>query len=314
MDAKRRALFWTPFAQENPLLDIGFLTTGLLTGLREGVEAALIVSIILAYLARTGNSRHFGRIWIGSGAAVVLSAAIGAVLWISIGELTSPAAEYFEGSAMLLAAVVVTWMLFWMRRTAANIKGELHAGVDRALTDGGLWALSLLAFTAVIREGIETSLFLLGQATAAATERAGAASTLVGAFIGILIAVLLGYGFYRGARVINLARFFRWTGVALVFIAGGLVSHAAHEFIDAGLIGFGTSTAFDISAVLPDAPEGGNLLGQLLRAVFGYSSTPEWTTLVTWVVYVIGVLALYLQPMKPQKPAPVSSSLPAPGA
>jgi high-affinity iron transporter len=295
-------------------LDIGFLTTGLLTGLREGVEAALIVSIVLSYLARTGNSRHFGRIWIGAGAAVGLSAAVGAVLWISIGELTSPAAEYFEGSAMLLAAIVVTWMLFWMRRTAANIKGELHAGVDRALTDGGLWALSLLAFTAVIREGIETSLFLLGQATAAATEQAGAASTLVGAFIGILIAVLLGYGFYRGARVINLARFFRWTGVALVFIAGGLVSHAAHEFIDAGLIGFGTSTAFDISGVLPDAPEGGNLLGQLLRAVFGYSSTPEWTTLVTWVVYVIGVLALYLQPMKPQKPAPVSSSLPAPGA
>ena len=295
-------------------MDIGFLTTGLLTGLREGVEAALIVSIILAYLARTGNSRRFGRIWIGAGAAVGLSAAVGATLWITIGELTSPAAEYFEGSAMLLAAVVVTWMLFWMRRTAANIKGELHAGVDRALTDGSVWALSLLAFTAVIREGIETSLFLLGQATAAATEQAGAASTLVGAFIGIVIAVLLGYGFYRGARVINLARFFRWTGVALVFIAGGLVSHAAHEFIDAGLIGFGTSTAFDISAVLPDAPEGGNLLGQLLRAVFGYSSTPEWTTLVTWVVYVVGVLALYLQPMKPQKPAPVSSSLPAPGA
>jgi high-affinity iron transporter len=295
-------------------LDIGFLTTGLLTGLREGVEAALIVSIILAYLARTGNSRHFGRIWIGGGAAVGLSAAVGAVLWISIGELTSPAAEYFEGSAMLLAAIVVTWMLFWMRRTAANIKGELHASVDRALTDGSVWALSLLAFTAVIREGIETSLFLLGQATAAATEQAGAASTLVGAFIGILIAVLLGYGFYRGARVINLARFFRWTGVALVFIAGGLVSHAAHEFIAAGVIGFGTSTAFDISAVLPDAPEGGNLLGQLLRAVFGYSSTPEWTTLVTWVVYVIAVLTLYLQPMNPRKPAPVSSSLPAPGA
>lgn len=290
------------------------MTTGLLTGLREGVEAALIVSIILAYLARTGNARHFGRIWIGAGAAVGLSAAVGAVLWITIGELTSPAAEYFEGSAMLLAAIVVTWMLFWMRRTAANIKGELHAGVDRALTDGSVWALSLLAFTAVIREGIETSLFLLGQATAAATEQAGAASTLVGALIGILIAVMLGYGFYRGARVINLARFFRWTGVALVFIAGGLVSHAAHEFIDAGLIGFGTSTAFDVSAVLPDAPEGGNLLGQLLRAVFGYSSTPEWTTLVTWVVYVVGVLALYLQPMKPQKPAPVSSSLPAPGA
>jgi high-affinity iron transporter len=295
-------------------LDVGFLTTGLLTGLREGVEAALIVSIILAYLARTGNARHFGRIWLGTTAAIALSVAVGAVLWITIGGLTSPAEEYFEGSAMLLAAGVVTWMLFWMRRTAANIRGELHAGVDRALTDGGLWALSVLAFTAVVREGIETSLFLLGQATAATTEDAGAMSTLVGALIGIGIALLIGYGFYRGARVLNLARFFRWTGVALIFIAGGLVSHAAHEFIDGGLIGFGTSTAFDISAVLPHEPEGGNLLGQLLRAVFGYTSTPEWTTLLTWIVYVVGVLTLYLQPMKPQSPAPVSGSLPAPGA
>jgi len=295
-------------------LDIGFLTTGLLTGLREGVEAALIVSIILAYLARTGNARRFGRIWVGTGAALLLSASLGAVLWITIGGLSSPTEEYFEGSAMLLAAGVVTWMLFWMRRTAANIRGELHAGIDRALTDGGVWALSILAFTAVVREGIETSLFLLGQATAATTEEAGAASTLVGALVGIILAVLIGYGFYRGARVLNLARFFRWTGVALIFIAGGLVSHAAHEFIDAGLIGFGTSTAFDISRFLPSEPEGGNLLGQLLRAVFGYSSTPEWTTVVTWVVYVAGVLALYLQPMKPRTPAPISSSLPAPGA
>jgi high-affinity iron transporter len=295
-------------------LDVGFLTTGLLTGLREGVEAALIVSIILAYLARTGNARHFGLIWLGTTAAIALSATVGAVLWITIGGLSSPAEQYFEGSAMLLAAGVVTWMLFWMRRTAANIKGELHAGVDRALTDGSVWALSILAFTAVVREGIETSLFLLGQATAATTEEAGAASTLVGALIGILIAALLGYGFYRGARVLDLARFFRWTGVALIFIAGGLVSHAAHEFIEAGLIGFGTSTAFDISGLLPHDPADGNLLGQMLRAVFGYTSTPEWTTLVTWVVYVVGVLALYLQPMKPQQQEPVSSSLPAPGA
>jgi len=295
-------------------LDIGFLTTGLLTGLREGVEAALIVSIILAYLARTGNGRRFGRIWLGTGAALALSAAVGAVLWVSIGGLTSPAEEYFEGSVMLLAAAVVTWMLFWMRRTAANIKGELHAGVDRALTDGSVWALSILAFTAVVREGIETSLFLLGQATAATTEHAGAASTLVGALIGILIAVLLGYGFYRGARVLNLARFFRWTGVALVFIAGGLVSHAAHEFIDAGLIGVGTSTAFDISGLLPHEPEGGNLLGQMLRAVFGYTSSPEWTTLLTWIAYVVGVLTLYLRPMKPARPSPISTSQPAPGA
>lgn len=294
-------------------MNVGFLTTGLLTGLREGAEAALIVSIILAYLARTGNARHFGRIWVGTAAALALSAGVGVILWISIGGLTSPAEQYFEGSAMLLATAVVTWMLFWMRRTAANIKGELHAGVDRALTEGSLWGLAILAFTAVIREGIETALFLLGQATAAADANAGAASTLVGALLGILIAVGLGYGFYRGARVLNLQSFFRWTGVGLIFIAAGLLSHAAHEFIEAGLITFGTSTAFDISGVLPHADDSGNVLGQLLRALFGYTSTPEWTTLITWVVYVVGVLVLYLQPMKPQQ-ASVSTSLPAPGA
>lgn len=295
-------------------MDIGFLTTGLLTGLREGVEAALIVSIILAYLARTGNARHFGRIWLGTGVALALSAAVGAILWISIGGLTSPAEEYFEGSALLLAAAVVTWMLFWMRRNATNIKGELQAGVDRALTQGSVWALSILAFTAVVREGVETSLFLLGQATAATTQNAAAANTVVGAFIGVLIAVLLGYGIYRGARVLNLSRFFRWTGVALIFIAGGLVSVAAHEFIDAGVIRVGTSIAFDISAVLPHEPSGGNLLGQMLNALFGYSSAPEWTTLVVWLFYVFGVLTVYLRPIRPRDPAPISTGQPAQGA
>jgi high-affinity iron transporter len=295
-------------------VNLGFLTTGLLTGLREGVEAALIVSIILAYLARTGNTRHFGRIWAGTAAAVALSVAIGVVLWVTIGGLTEPAEQIFEGLAMLLAAGVVTWMLFWMRRTAANMKGELQAGVDRALTEGSVLGLSALAFIAVIREGIETALFLLGQVTAAAEEDAGAFSTLGGAVAGLAIAAALGYGFYRGARVINLQTFFRWTGVALIFIAAGLLSHAVHEFIEAGLIGVGTATAFDISGVLPHDGEGGiAVLGQLLRALFGYTSTPEWLTLIAWLAYVLAVLVLYLRPMKPTAPAPVAGSQPVVG-
>jgi len=295
-------------------VSFGFLTTGLVTGLREGVEAALIVSIVLAYLARTGNTRYFGRIWAGTLAAVALSLGVGVVLWATIGGLTAPAEQIFDGGAMLLAAAVVTWMLFWMRRTAANIKGELHAGVDRALTEEKVWGLSALAFLAVIREGIETSLFLLGQVTAAAEENAGALSTLVGAVIGLAIAVALGYGFYRGARVINLRAFFQWTGVALIFIAAGLLSHAVHEFIEAGLIGVGTTTAFDISALLPHEGETGiAVLGQLLRALFGYSSTPEWLTLFAWLAYVLAVLILYLRPMKPTAPKPVAGTQPVVG-
>lgn len=281
-------------------MDFGFLTTGLLTGLREGVEAALIVSIILAYLARTGNQRFFGRIWIGAGAAVALSVAIGVVLLVTIGGFEEPAEQIFEGFAMLIAASVVTWMLFWMRRTAANVRGELEAGVDRALTEGGVFGLAILAFTAVIREGIETSLFLLGQATAAGSA---ATSTLVGAVIGLAIAVVIGYALYRGARVINLRTFFMWTGVALIFIAAGLLSHATHEFVEVGWISFGTATAFDISGILPHE---GNLLGEMLRAVFGYTSRPEWITFLVWLGYIVVVLTLYLRPVRPaesQRPA-----------
>lgn len=280
-------------------MDFGFLTTGLLTGLREGVEAALIVSIILAYLARTGNRRSFGWIWIGTVVAIALSLGAGIALFVTIGELTTPAEQIFEATAMLLAAAVVTWMLFWMRRTAANIRGELHAGIDRALTNGSLWGLSALAFTAVIREGLETALFLLGQVTAASQAEAGAVSTLGGAAIGLLAAGLIGYGLYRGARVLDLRTFFTWTGIGLIFIAAGLVANAMHELIEVNVIGIGTAIAFDIGAVLPHEADGGNLLGQLLRAVFGYHSAPEWAMLIAWVGYLLSVLWLYTRPVSP---------------
>ena len=280
-------------------MDLGALTSGLLTGLRESVEAALIVTIVLAYLAKTGNRHHFGKIWFGAGAAIALSAVVGVALFVTIGGFEEPYEQIFEGIAMLLAAAVVTWMLFWMRRQAASVKGELQAAVDRALSEGTVWGLALLAFTAVIREGIETSLFLVGQVNSADTA---APSVLLGALIGLAIAALLGYGFYHGSRRINLASFFKWTGVGLVFIAAGLLSHAVHEFIEVGIIQFGTQTAFDISAVLPHDEADGNLLGQFLRALFGYTSTPEVTTLVVHVAYVVTVLALYLRPTTPRPP------------
>jgi high-affinity iron transporter len=283
-------------------VDTGFLTTGLLTGLREGVEAALIVAIILAYLAKTGNARHFGTIWLGAGGAIAVSVVVGILLFLTIRGLEPPAEQIFEGIAMLVAAAVVTWMLFWMRRAAANIRGELQQGVDRTLTEGRVFGLAILAFTAVIREGIETSLFLLGQVTAAG---AAGTSTLLGAVIGLVIAAAIGYGFYRGARVINLRTFFTWTGVALIFIAAGLVSHAVHEFVEVGVITIGTATAFDISAVLPHDPAAGaaGVIGSILRALFGYSSMPEWVTLATWLAYVAIVLSLYLRPITPANAA-----------
>jgi high-affinity iron transporter len=281
-------------------VDFGNLTTGFLIGLREGVEAALIVAIVLAYVVRTGNGRHIPKIWLGSGAAVILSVALGLLIFNTVGAFEEPYEQLFEGSAMLLAAVVVTWMLFWMRRQSMNLRGELQAAVDRVLSEGTAWGLAVLAFTAVIREGIETALFLAGQATSAET---GAGSVLIGAILGLGVAVLIGWGFYRGSRAIDLRLFFRWTGVALVFIAAGLLSHAVHEFIEvaeiAGVTVIGSQTAFDISSVL--SHDDG--IGQFLRAIFGYSAHPEVLTLLVHVTYVVAILTLYLRPVRPAPPA-----------
>ncbi len=276
---------------------VGAFSTGFLTGLREGVEAALIVAIVLAYLVRTGNGRHASKIWLGTGAAILTSLVVGFTLFVTVGGFEEPYEQIFEGVTMLVAAGVVTWMLFWMRRQAASVKGELQAAVDRVLTEGTAWGLSVLAFTAVIREGLETALFLVGQANSA---EAGASSVLAGAVVGLGVAALLGVGFYSGSRRINLQSFFRWTGIALVFIAAGLLSHAVHEFIVVGIIGFGTATAFDISGILSHR-EG---IGQFLRALFGYTSTPEVTTLVVHLTYLVVVLALYLRPTKPPTTEP----------
>jgi len=290
-------------------MDLGAFTGGLLTGLREGVEAALIIAIILAYLAKTGNRRYFGRIWLGAGVAVAMSVIAGTALLMTVGGFEEPYEQIFEGATMLLAAGVVTWMLFWMRRQAATVGGELRSSVDRALTEGGAWALSLLAFTAVIREGLETALFLVGQAQAAGTDDGGALSVLLGAVTGLILAVGIGWLVYTGTRRVNLSAFFKWTGVALIFIAAGLLSYAVHEFIEAGVITIGTETAFDISAVLPHNAG----IGLFLRAIFGYTSTPEWATLIAWVAYIAIVLPLYLRPLPPRRPAPAGEAAPASG-
>jgi high-affinity iron transporter len=284
-------------------VDLGAFTSGLLTGLREGVEAALIVSIVLTYLVRTGRSDQTGRVWLGTGLAVVLSGIVGIVIFNTVGAFEEPYEQIFEGTTLLVAAAVVTWMLFWMRRQSRSVKGELQAAIDRAVASGATWGLAILAFTAVIREGLETAIFLVGQATSA---RAEAGWIVVGALAGLAIATLIGYGFYRGTHRLNLASFFRWTGIALVFIAAGLLSHGIGEFIEIGAFGSGpwTATAFDISSVLSDQ-EG---VGAFLRAILGYSANPAVLTLVAHVVYLVGVLALYLRPARPSTPA----STPAP--
>jgi high-affinity iron transporter len=282
-------------------VDLGAFTSGLLTGLREGVEAALIVSIVITYLVRTGRSDQVGRVWIGTGLAAALSLIFGIVIYNTVGAFEEPYEQIFEGTTLLIAAGVVTWMLFWMRRQARSVKGELQAAVERAIAVGASWGLAVLAFTAVIREGLETSIFLVGQAT---SDRSEAVWILVGAVVGLSIAILIGYGFYRGSHRLNLASFFRWTGIALVFIAAGLLSHGIGEFIEIGALGNGpwTATAFDLSGLLSD--ETG--VGSFLRAIFGYSAAPAVLTLVAHIAYLVAILALYLRPVR--SPLPPASS------
>jgi high-affinity iron transporter len=289
------------------VFDPGALTSGLLTGLREGVEAALIVGIVASYLVRTGHRRLLGQVWLGVGGAIALSAALGVTIFLTLGELPAPWEQLFEATMLAVAAGVVTWMLFWMRRASASVSADLRGAIDRAVAAGGGLGLALLAFTAVLREGVETAVFLTGQATAASAAGSGAASVLVGAVAGLLLAVALGVGFYRGSRRLHLPTFFRWTGIALIAIAAGLVSMAAHELVEIGAIPFGTATAYDLSAVLPHQTG----VGAFLRALFGYSATPEQTTLALHLGYLVVVLGLYLRPVPA---APVATSAPAPGA
>jgi high-affinity iron transporter len=278
-------------------LDLGALTAGLLTGLREGVEAALIVAIVLAYLKRSGNADQAPKVWLGAGLAVLLSIVAGYVIFTTAGELGTPYEQYFEGGSMLIAAAVVTWMLFWMRRQSMALRGELHSRIERTPTEGSAMGLAVLAFSAVIREGLETSIFLVGQAT---SVRAGAPSIVVGALIGIAGASAIGWIFYTGSRRIDLRTFFRWTGIGLIFIAAGLLSQALHELIEVGAIGVGSGTAYDLSRVLPD--DSG--IGQFLHAILGYSAAPEVSTLTVHLLYLVVVLVLYLRPVRPVAPPP----------
>ena len=264
---------------------------GLLTGLREGVEAALIVGIIASYLVKIGRADRLASVWFGVAAAIASSIAIGVLAFVLLGSLQGTAEQIFAGTASLLAVVILTYMLFWMRKQAVTLGAELRGGVDRAVASTSMLGLSLLAFTAVIREGIETALFLLGQTTAASGE---GLSVVLGALVGLLIAAGIGVLIFRAGLRLNLSAFFNVTGAALVVIASGLLSYGVHEFIEVGLLPALINPVYDISGILPHK-EG---IGQFLRAIVGYSSTPELTTLLAQGAYLIFGLFFYVRPVR----------------
>ena len=196
--------------------------------LREGFEATLIVGLILAYLVKTGQREHAAAVWWGVAAAAVTSLAIGATLFLSSGELEGTAEKAYEGSAMIFAASVVTWMAFWMRRQAATIGAHLREQVSESLRSGGAIGLASVAFIGVAREGLETALFLF-----ASTENSGAVIALAGGILGLIVAVGLGIAFYRGALHLDLSKFFTATSVLVIAFAAYLIFGGIHEFGEA---------------------------------------------------------------------------------
>jgi high-affinity iron transporter len=277
------------------------LFANFLIGLREGLEAALVVGILVAYLVRTGNRGKLASVWLGVGLAVVLSLTFGAVLTFSSREMAGQTEAIFAGTLSILAVGFVTWMIFWMRRTARHLTGELHGKLDRAVNAGG-WAIVLVAFLAVAREGLETSLFIW----AAVQSTGSGADPVVGAALGLTGAVVLGYLVYRGALKINLAKFFTWTGAALIVIAAGVFAYAIHDLQEGGLLPGAGALAFDLTAQIP--PE--SWYGSLLKGIFNVSPAPSVLEVVAWLGYLVPVAYLYFRKPKavtPRGTAPVRS-------
>ena len=199
--------------------------------LREGFEASLVVGIVLAFLDRTGRRDAFWPVWIGAGVALAISIGVGAVLFAIGAELEGTAEKAFEGVTMLVAAGLLTWMIFWMRRQARTIRRELEGQVESALARGSALALALVAFIGVLREGVETALFLFG--TVEGSNRLVATTSGV---VGLAAAVMLGYLFYRGASRLDLRKFFTFTSVLLLVFAGYLLAQGMHELAEAGVL------------------------------------------------------------------------------
>lgn len=274
--------------------------TNALIGLREGLEAALVVVILVAFLVRSGRRWALRYVWLGVGVAIALSVVLGAVLTFGTRGLSFEAQELVGGTASIMAVGFVTWMVFWMRRTARTISTELKGKLSEALDVGPL-AVAMVGFLGVGREGLETAIFFYATAQAAGQ---GTVQPLLGWALGLGSAVVLGVLIYQGAMRINLATFFRYTGVLLIIVAAGILAYGIHDLQEAAFLPGLTTLAFDISATVP--PD--SWYATVLKGVFNL--TPQTTVLqaIAWVGYVATVLTLFLRPYRsPSTPGPARS-------
>ncbi len=253
-----------------------------LISLREGLEAALIVGIVIGYLVKSGQGQRARVAWLGVLAAVALSAVIAVGLSLAGAGLEEPYEQIFEGSTMFLAVIVITWMVFWMRFQARFLKTSLEKNIQTAATSGQTWALFGVAFLAVFREGVETALFLAASALAV-----DGTSTLIGALIGLGAATLLGWLIYASTVRLNVGLFFNVTSIVLLFFAAGLFAHGVHEFQEVRLLPLTIEHVWDINHILNEQ----STLGEMLKALFGYNGNPSLLEVLSYVVYWVLALA-----------------------
>jgi high-affinity iron transporter len=270
-----------------------------LIGLREGLEAALVVSILIAYLVKTGRTDRIRRVWAGVLVAIALSVGFGAVLTFTSSTMSFEAQEAFGGLMSICAVGLVTWMIFWMRRTGRHLKRELEGKMAAALDVGPL-ALIVIAFVSVAREGIETSLFIWST-----TQATSGTQPFLGAVLGLLTATALGYLIYRSAIQINLAKFFQYTGAGLVLVAAGVLAYGLHDLQEAGWLPGLASTVFDVSAQVPLS----SWYGALLKGAFNWNPAPTHIELTAWAVYLVTVMTAFMWPARSTAPKPAASTI-----
>jgi high-affinity iron transporter len=269
-----------------------------LIGLREGLEASIVVGILIAYLVKVSRRDVLPRIWIGVGLAALLSLGLGALLTFGQYGLSYQAQEAIGGGLSIVAVGFVTTMVFWMAKTASHMKHDLQSNLDKALL-GGAWAILGLAFLSVGREGIETALFVWATVSTAG----GTAVPAIGALLGILTAVLIEIGIYRGFVRINLAKFFTITGFFLVIVAAGVLLYGVGDLQEIGFLPGVGRYAFDVSAVIPPT----SWYGTLLQGLVNFTPRPTYLQSAVWLVYLAVVIPLFLRTTR-RRPAPAAPS------
>ncbi|GIJ51063.1 iron transporter [Virgisporangium aliadipatigenens] len=272
------------------------MTASYLIGLREGLEATLVVSILVAFLVKSEQRAYLKLVWAGVAVAVLLSVGVGALLEFTAANLTFEQREAFEAITSLVAVCFVTFMIFWMRRMARRMAGELREQLAQAIRVGPV-AVVVMAFLAVAREGLETAVLFF------AAAQGSTASPFVGIALGVLTSVVLGWLLYASAVRINLTRFFTWTGALLVLVAAGILKYGVHDFQESGILPGLNDLAYNVEATFP----GDSWYMALLAGMFNITSTASVLESIAWVAYGVPVLVLFLRPRR-TAPAPVPAA------